>query len=399
MINWFKNWKLWKQSPAKYPDVKPCMVTDQEFFERVVEQALNAKHVSFDIESNGFYHYPERVCLIQLAVKNQIFLIDPLTLDDFSILSKLFSDETVEKIFHAADYDIRSLDRDWGIRIHNLFDTGIAAAFVGSDRRGLAAVLKEYLNVEIIKNKKLQRADWSQRPLTQELTNYASEDVRYLKNLREVLCQKLAQLGRTSWVEEEFSRLSAIKHTPQDNEWGFLSIKGNRTLDGRGLAILRSLYNLSEGEAVSRDRPPFKIFPDSVLIALASSPGTDLNNIKGIGRYARNSGAKGIASAITSGINATRVKRPPKTNSRINFDTNSKGRENSNERLKLLKEWRFGHGNKLKIDASLLWPANSLKRLSKYPDSLGSEFESKEVREWQKMEFADSLTRFVASID
>jgi len=158
MINWFKNWKLWKRSPIKHPCVEPLMVSDQETFERIVEQSLNVKHVAFDIESNGFYHYPERVCLIQLAVRDQIFLIDPLALDDFTVLSTLFSDETVEKIFHAADYDIRSLDRDWGMRIHNLFDTGIAAAFIGSDRRGLAAVLKEYLNIEIIKNKKLQEA-------------------------------------------------------------------------------------------------------------------------------------------------------------------------------------------------------------------------------------------------
>jgi ribonuclease D len=209
----------------------------------------------------------------------------------------------------------------------------------------------------------------------------------------------LEQLGRTSWVEEEFSRLSAIKYTPQDTEWGFLSIKGNRTLDGRGLAILRSLSDFREDEAISRDRPPFKIFPDSVLISLASSPGTDLSKIKGIGRYARNPGAKGIAAAITSGVNSPRLRRPSKTNSRINFDPSSKGRENSNERLKLLKEWRFAHGNDLKIDASLLWPANSLKRLSKYPESMGSELESTEIRKWQKIEFADSLTRFVDSID
>lgn len=399
MINWFKNWELWKRSSRKYPSVEPLMVSDQETFERIVKQSLNVKHAAFDIESNGFYHYPERVCLIQLAVRDQIFLIDPLALDDFTVLSTLFSDETVEKIFHAADYDIRSLDRDWGMRIHNLFDTGIAAAFIGSDRRGLAAVLKEYLNIEIIKNKKLQRADWSQRPLSQELTNYATEDVRYLKSLRDVLWQKLEQLGRTSWVEEEFSRLSAIKYTPQNTEWGFLSIKGNRTLDGRGLAILRSLYNFREDEAVNRDRPPFKIFPDSVLISLASSPETDLTKIKGIGRYAHNPSAKGIAAAITSGINSTRVRRPPKTNSRFNFDPASKGRGNSNERLKLLKEWRFAHGNDLKIDASLLWPANSLKRLSKYPESIGSELECTEIRKWQKIEFADSLTRFVDSID
>ena len=398
MINWFRNWKLWQRSSSKYPYVEPCMVTDQQTFETIVAQALNVKHVSFDIESNGFYHYPERVCLIQLAIKDQIFLIDPLALDDLSVLSTLFSDETVEKIFHAADYDIRSLDRDWGMRIQNLFDTGIAAAFAGSDRRGLAAVLKEYLNVEIIKNKKLQRADWSQRPLSQELTDYAAEDVRHLKRLRDVLYQKLTKLGRTSWVEEECARLSAITHTPQDTEWGFLSIKGSRALDGRELAILRSLYHFREDEAITKDRPPFKIFPDSVLLFLASNPGTDLSDVRGIGRYARKPAAKRIAAAITSGINSNRVKRP-KTSSRINSSTVSKGRKNSNEILKLLKEWRFDHGTDLKIDGALLWPASSLKRLSKYPESLESELENNEIRTWQKIEFTDSLTRFVNTIN
>ena len=129
------------------------IVTAESRLGAAVESAQKQSRVAVDLESNGFYHYPERVCLVQLAASEDIYLLDPIALDEVTPLGELLADDTVEKVFHSADYDIRSLDRDWGFRVRNLFDTSIAAAFVGSEKLGLAAVLKEYLNVDVIKDK------------------------------------------------------------------------------------------------------------------------------------------------------------------------------------------------------------------------------------------------------
>ena len=123
-------------------------------------------------------------------------------------------------IFHSADYDIRSMDRDWGFRVRGLFDTSIAAAFAGSERLGLAAVLKEYLDVEVNKDKKLQRADWSLRPLPEEMLRYAAEDVLHLARLKATLDGKLARLGRTAWVREEVERLARVRIRPRTPSGG-----------------------------------------------------------------------------------------------------------------------------------------------------------------------------------
>ena len=151
------------------------------------------------------------------------------------------------------------------------FDTSLAAAFVGSEKLGLAAILKEHLGIEITKNKKLQRADWSRRPLTGALVRYATLDVLYLDRLTDIPVWKgWTQLGRTEWVKEECQRLEGIRYVAPDAEWRFLSVKGSRDLDGQGLAVLRSLHAFREKEAVRCNRPPFRIFSDAAMVALAT---------------------------------------------------------------------------------------------------------------------------------
>ena len=147
------------------------------------------------------------------------------------------------------DYDLRSLDRDWGFRVNNLFDTSIAAAFAGSEQLGLQSVVEEHAGVELVKDRKLQRSDWTMRPLSPEALTYSADDVLHLLKVRESLSARLETLSRLSWAEEEFARMENVRHTPPERELAFLSIKGSRDLDGRGLAILRSLYQFREQEA------------------------------------------------------------------------------------------------------------------------------------------------------
>ena len=361
----------------------------------VVESAMRQPRVAVDLESNGFYRYPERVCLVQLATQDNVYVIDPLSVEDPSPLARLLLDPSVGKVFHSADYDIRSLDRDWGFHVRGLFDTSIAAAFVGSEKLGLAAVLDEHLNVKVNKNKKLQRADWSQRPLSEEMLRYAAEDVLHLGRLKATLDGKLAKLGRTAWVREETDRLARVRYAPPDAEWGFLSVKGSRGLDGRGLAVLQSLHSFRENEALRLDRPPFKVLSDAVLAALAADPRCEVGKVKGIGRYGRGPAAAGVRRAIQEGLKAHSVQRPRKPRTRGERISPSE-RAKARDRLRLLKGWRAEQGARLRLDPPLVWPAVSLERIAASPESLSSEVDSEDVRRWQSREFGEPLRVFAA---
>lgn len=352
--------------------------------------------VALDIESNGFHRYPERICLFQLAVDGSVFLIDPTYDLDTRPLGKLLADVSVEKVFHSADYDLRSLDRDLGYQVKNLFDTSIAAAFVGSTSLGLSTVLREYLGVEVIKSKRQQRSDWTNRPLTSEARHYAAEDVRHLERARDVLVGRLVGLSRLDWVEEECERLAQVKYLSPDRVWAFASIKGSRTLDARGLAVLRSLYQFRDREAVRLDRPPFKVIPDAVLLDLASNPGIDPAEIKGLGRYRNPSAFGHLMGALSEGLRAspvTRIKSPKRNNRH-----GALRGEHVKGLLRHLKDWRADLGRHLSLDPGLLWPAVSLERLAVRLDSIDEELESSEVRQWQRREFETSLRGFLSAL-
>ena len=363
----------------------------------VVASALKQPRVALDLESNGFHRYPERVCLVQLAAADGIYLIDPLVVDDVSPLGDLLAAPSVEKIFHSADYDVRSLDRDWSFRVSPLFDTGIAAAFVGHSSLGLAALLKECLNVQVSKAKKLQRADWTVRPISPELRTYAAEDVRHLNRLAALLRENLDELSRTEWVKEECGRLSNVRYAPPDSENAFLSVKGSKGLDGRGLAILRSLHSFREREAIRRDRPPFKIFSNATMLALAANPQSDLRAVKGIGRYAFGRDASNLRNSLRRGMDAPPVERHERrklvSSGRARISV--KERQTARKRLGVLKRWRAEQARNLGLSAGLVWSAASLERIAHDSARFDDEMASSSVREWQRREFATSLSEVV----
>ena len=372
------------------------LVTGGSRLAEVVDHISRAPRVAVDIESNGFFRYHERVCLVQLASAETAFVVDPLAIDDVRPLGVLLGDRSVEKVFHAADYDLRSLDRDWGFRVNNLFDTGIAAAFVGSEQLGLQAVVEEHAGVALVKDRKLQRSDWTMRPLSPEALTYAGDDVLHLLQVRESLSARLETLSRLAWAKEEFARLENVKYTPPERELAFLSIKGSRDLDGRGLAILRTLYQFREQEAKRLDRPFFRVIPDSALVNLSSEPEADLSTVKGLGRFGHPPASSGLKAAIHEGVRSGPVTRPRRTRSEEKLSPAE--RERVMTRSKGLKTWRSQLGKELSMDSSLLWPAVSLERLARRPSGLHSELVSPEVRSWQKREFSSALRRILATL-
>ena len=370
------------------------LITSQSRLASAIGLMARQSSVAFDLEANGFHRYPERVCLLQVSVPGQVFLIDPLAIADLSALGGILSDPSIEKIFHSADYDVRSLDREWGLGIQGLFDTSIAAAFVGEQKLGLEAVAESMLGITLGKSKRLQRADWSIRPLNAELRKYAAQDVLHLFELRSALGARLQDLGRREWVAEECRRLSKVRFRAPDVESAFLEMKGSRGLDGKALAVLKSLHGFRDGEARRLDRPPFKVVSGAVLVELAASPGTELDSVKGIGRYARPPASRGLLRAIKDGLAGPAVKRPARAHT-VGPSLSRAERARAKGRLVLLKEWRTGLGVRLGLDPALLWPAASLTRLAGRPGDLETELASPEVRAWQRREFEKELRVFL----
>ena len=372
------------------------LVSTESHLAEVIDRISKAPRVAVDIESNGFFRYHERVCLVQLALGETAFLVDPLAVDDVRPLGDLLGDRSVEKVFHAADYDLRSLDRDWGFRVNNLFDTGIAAAFVGSEHLSLRSVVEEHAGVELTKLRKLQRSDWTMRPLSSEALKYAADDVLHLLQVRQALSARLEELSRLAWAKEEFARLENVRHTPPDRDLAFLSIKGSRDLDGSGLAVLRSLFQFREQEANRLDRPLFKVIPDATLVKLSSEPGSDLSTVKGLGRFGRPPASRRLKAAIDEGLRSPPVTRPKRTRSEETWSPAE--RDSVRVRSRSLKAWRNELGKDLRLNPGMLWPAASLERLARCPGSFQAELTSPEVRRWQELEFGAALRGVIAAL-
>ena len=230
--------------------------------------------VAVDTEAASFHRYRDRIYLVQLSTSTETAILDPLAIPDLDPLGTLLSDPQVEKVLHDADYDLRTLDRDYGFRATNIFDTRIAAQLSGEQAIGLAALLQKYLGVVL--RKEHQKADWSRRPLPPDMLAYAAADTRYLPALRESLRSRLIELGRLAWAEEEFRRAESLRWTggdagSADSEEGYLRIKGAKTLTPRQLAALRELHRWREALASEQDRATFRIIGNDALLAISTA--------------------------------------------------------------------------------------------------------------------------------
>ena len=385
-INW-RPFFIRKQLVEKYI----IQTTD---LEDLIKSLSDQDQLALDIESNGFHHYSEKVCLIQLATVDAIYIVDPLSSADMNLLSPILFDESLQKIIHSADYDVRSLKRDWSFCINNLFDTSIAAAFIGSPKRGLNSVLMEYLKIPLDKDKKMQRADWSIRPLTTDLLKYASDDVRYLIELQSILSSKLNKLRRLDWVQEESVRVAQVEFTNGNSKRGFLSVKGSVKLSESSLAILKSLYEFREKEAIRKDVPLFRIFSDQIMVQLASCNSVQISHINELGPYSRLPASKKLQNAIDVARKSPPISRPQNEHVTKSNITEAQ-RIKSRQRLQLLKNWRDEHAHRLNLDSGLLWPLISLGRLSRDPREFEEEIQSQQVRKWQIHELGDSLRKLL----
>jgi ribonuclease D len=244
-------------------------IRDARGVERLADVLSGAPLFAADTEAAGYHRYHDRVCLLQLSTREQTFLVDTLAVAELDALSPYFASSDHEVVFHDADYDLRLLARDYGIRVGGLFDTKLAAQLLGEPAIGLGALVEKHVGTRL--DKKHQRADWAQRPLPPDMLAYAAEDTRHLPSLRDRLKELLERAGRSHWADEEFSIREEVLPTSSPDVDAYLKVKNTRDLTPRQMAALRELHEWREGLARRRDVATFRVVGNEILIAVAKA--------------------------------------------------------------------------------------------------------------------------------
>lgn len=356
-----------------------------------VERLRGLPLVAADTEAAGYHRYLDRISLIQLSSRDENFLVDPLAFEDLSPLAPLFEDPAVEIIFHDADYDLRILHRDLGMSVAGLFDTQIAAAFLGERSLGLGAIVERYLGLKL--PKAFQRADWAERPLSEPMKDYAAQDTAYLPALRDRLREGLEEKGRTAWAEEEFRRRELTRWTEDEDELpAFLRMKGARDLPPRGLAILRELFQWREGVAEERDQATFRVLGNQALLELSARPPRTadvLPSVNGISEgLAQRRGAE-ILAAVRRGLEVPEGELP-------RFPPSRRWERDPEQeaRAERLRRARNRRAEELDLDSGFLISRAVLDEVARRnPSTLEELAEIPDVRRWQVEALGSELMR------
>jgi len=371
-------------------DITYKMINTRNELEDFVGIIENEKTVGVDLEADSMYHFKEKVCLIQMAATNINVVIDPLVVKDLSPLKPIFKRGDICKIFHGADYDVRSLYRDFRISIHNLFDTELASRFLGVSETGLEAVLKKKFAVTL--DKKFQRKDWSRRPLPPDMIAYAAEDARYLLPLAQGLKVELEGKNRLAWVYEECEYLSRVRPITVNDQPLYMNFKGAGKLDSRSLAVLEALLGFRREVARKKDKPLFKIFGNRSLMELAGKKPLQLKQLEKTGALSSRQISmygREILAAIQSAMKLPAEELPVyprKKARRVSLAVAG--------RVKALRNWRDKQVQKLAIDPALICTKALMSTIAvQRPLNLSELAAIKEMKNWQRKEFGRDIVK------
>jgi ribonuclease D len=371
------------------------LVSTVDSFQAMRDSLMKAPRLAIDIEADSLYHYFEKVCLIQISSDSDTYILDPLAVDQIGDLAPLMSNPSVEKVFHAAGYDVFCLRRDFGFAFANIFDTHVAAQLLGYEFLGLSPLMEKFLGIH--HSKRRQRDDWSHRPLAAEQLEYAAMDTHHLLRLRDALESELQQKARLSWAQEEFET-AAVAERP-DKEFdanGFRRIKGNRELTLQNQTVLRALYLFRDEAARKLDVPPFKVMNNSVLLDLVRHPPQSARamiNRPGISyRVARKFALDIVNTIAEAGKQNPSILEAPARN---NWKAPNRA---ARLRLEKLKQWRQGKSVELSLNVGVVFPANLLENLAVAPPAdLEGLANLPGMRQWRVREFGEEILQLLCS--
>ncbi len=372
----------------------PWIVTSTKELAEAVKEIENSPQLAIDIESDSFYAYRERVCLIQISSSSKDYIVDPLAIQDLSLLGKIFSNPNMEKIFHAGEYDVLCLKRDYQFEFKNLFDTMIAARFLGEKELGLKAAISKHFKIELCK--KHQRADWSKRPLTDDQLRYAQLDTHFLISLSDIQKKSLLERGRLEDAKEASENLSALKAQtrPFDAE-GYRKLKGSRDLSPEGRGILKELYLCREEIARMRNKARFRIMNDELLLQIAKvcpKDVSDLSQVKGMTPYLLQAFGRHIVDCVLRGEKSPEAP--------VCWADKTRSRRTPPEEVNLfekLRLWRKTQGETEGLDPAAILSTEQLKDIAhalwaKKKDVFRS------LSDLKKNRYEQSLLKFISSI-
>lgn len=344
----------------------PVWIDQPDRLDHLVRIITKQPRVAVDTESNSLFAYREQVCLIQFSIPNQDILVDPIALTDLSALEAFFANPRIEKIFHAAEYDIMCLKRDFNFHFENIFDTMQASRILGRLNVGLASVLMSELGVKI--EKKYQRANWGERPLPSAMLAYARVDSHYLIPLRDLFVRELQEKGLLELAHEDFRRLTQVDPASDEFEeplWWRLP--GSQEFSSPQQAgALQALVEYRDQQASHLDLPHFKVLSNETLIQIASElPLTweALADVPGLSARNRERHAQGLLAAVKRGMTMQPPRRP----------FNHRRRDAELERLDALRKWRKEVGGKLGVDSDVVLPRDIMELIAHQAPAAPSE--------------------------
>lgn len=328
--------------------------------------------------------------MLQLSTPEHNAIIDPLTAGRLAALGTLLEDSDVEIVFHDADYDLRLLHQDYGWHVTNIFDTRVAAQLLGLRTFGLSALLERYFGVRL--DKKHQRADWSMRPLTPGMLDYAAQDTRFLLDLRNRLATDLRAKGRWAWAQEEFERLEGTRWPADEGSDAFLRVKGARDLTRRELSILHEIVLWRDAIAAGLDRATFRVVGNETLLEVARlAPKTReaLGTIRGMPRGISESRSSDLLAAVQRGLDVpdNALPRFPKA-ARWDRDPDL------DDRVVRLKTVRDATALRLELDPGVLCSRDRLEAVARRKPRTLEELSSiPELRRWQAAELGPEFLK------
>lgn len=336
----------------------PVWVNTVEGLGKMIRDIALQTRVAVDTESNSLHAFRERVCLLQFSSPTTDYLVDPLALKDLSPLAPIFSDPKIEKIFHAAEYDLNCMRRDFGFSFANLFDTMHAARVLGYTAVGLDKLLSDKFDIKV--DKRHQKANWAARPLTKEQIHYARLDTHYLFDLRDALENELKEKELLRFALEDFRRACRFDDSkPRANGASWERFAGRKDLSLRELTVIAHLCGMRDREAERLDRPPYKVMMDDVLIALAKNLPEAKVDLSAAGLSEKQIRLWGdmVLNATRRGMQAPLVERKQAE------------RKNDAElrRLEKLKAWRKKLGETMQVESDIILPKMYLTALSENP--------------------------------
>ena len=346
----------------------PIWVDTPDTFQQMLGDLTAQTCLAVDTESNSLHAYRERVCLIQFTTPTHDYVLDPLALSDLSALGPIFSDSNIEKIFHAAEYDLICLRRDFSFQFSNLFDTMHAARVLGYPFVGLDNLLAEKFQFEM--DKRHQKADWAVRPLSPAQLDYARLDTHFLFDLRDILEAELREKDRLSIALEDFARACNVEIIPKErvNGTSWRRFSTRKDVSPRELTILSELCISRDRIAERMNRPVFKVISDSLLLDIARNlPEKDVD-LAGLGlspKQIRLWGSE-ILEAVKRGTVAPVVER----------ESPKRPSDKTIRRLEKLKNWRKKAAEELGVESDIVLPKIYLNILAEHPPKSLQELES-----------------------